>query len=151
MANPNRSDAAFWPDDNVILYDGNCVLCSGWTRFILRRDHARRFRFTPIQSPYGRALAQRLGINPDDPDTNAVVMDNVAWRRSDAALHAISVLPGWGAVRLLTTVPRPLRDAVYRLIARNRYHWFGRHDVCDLGGVAMTGRVLAELPAALDV
>jgi predicted DCC family thiol-disulfide oxidoreductase YuxK len=44
-----------------------------------------------------------------------------------------------------------LRGVVYRLIARNRYRWFGRHDVCDLGGVAMTGRVLTELPAALDV
>jgi predicted DCC family thiol-disulfide oxidoreductase YuxK len=146
MANPNRSDAAFWPHNNVILYDGNCVLCSGWTRFVLLRDPHGRFRFTPIQSPYGRALALGLGIDPDDPDTNAVVMDGVAWRRSDAALHVVSALPGWGVVRLLAAIPRPLRDAVYRLVARNRYRWFGRHDMCDLGGVQMAGRILTELP-----
>src|SRR3978361_1287821 len=69
LMNPNRSDASFWPDDGVILYDGVCVLCSGWMRFVLRR--ARLFRFTPIQSDYGRALARALGIDPADPDTNA--------------------------------------------------------------------------------
>jgi predicted DCC family thiol-disulfide oxidoreductase YuxK len=71
--NPNRSDARFWPDNGIILYDGICVLCSGWMRFVLRRDHQRLFRFTPIQSDYGRALALSLGINPEDPDTNALV------------------------------------------------------------------------------
>jgi len=51
-----------WPDDGVILYDGVCVLCSGWVRFIVNRDAARRFRFTPIQSAYGRQFAITLGL-----------------------------------------------------------------------------------------
>ena len=62
-----------WPDDDVILYDGVCIFCSRWVRFVATRDIARRFRFTAIQSPYGTRLAQALGIDPDDPDTNAVV------------------------------------------------------------------------------
>ena len=69
--NTNRSDASFWPDDGIILYDGVCVLCSGWMRFVLRRDRDGLFRFTPIQSDYGSALARALGIDPVDPDTNA--------------------------------------------------------------------------------
>jgi predicted DCC family thiol-disulfide oxidoreductase YuxK len=133
-----------WPDDGIILYDGVCILCSGWVRFVATRDTARRFRFTPIQSPYGRRLAQTLGINPDDPDTNAVVVDGQALRRSDAALAVLSRLPRWYWVRALRLAPRVLRDAVYTLIARNRYRMFGRHDACDLGGASLADRIIVD-------
>jgi len=62
-----------WPDDDVILYDGVCVFCSRWVRFVAVRDSERRFRFTAIQSGYGTRLARAFGIDPDDPDTNAVL------------------------------------------------------------------------------
>jgi len=140
--NPNRSDARFWPDDGIILYDGVCVLCSGWMRFVLRRDKSRLFRFTPIQSNYGSALARALAIDPGNPDTNAVIWKGIAYRRSDAALCVVSQLPGWGWVRVLHIVPRFLRDPVYRLIARTRYRVWGRHMVCDLGGAAFADRVI---------
>jgi predicted DCC family thiol-disulfide oxidoreductase YuxK len=143
--NPNRTVTS-WPDDGIILYDGVCVLCSGWMRFVLHRDPAALFRFTPIQSDYGRALARALGIDPDDPDTNALVWKGFAWRRSDAALTVVSQLPGWGWVRLLRIVPRALRDAVYRLVARTRYRVFGRHAVCDLGDLPYAARVVTILP-----
>lgn len=142
--NSNRASTA-WPDDGIILYDGACVLCSGWMRFVLRRDAQRLFRFTPIQSDYGRALALALNIDPDDPDTNAVVWNGAAYRRSDAALTVVSQLPGWGWVRVLRIVPRVLRDAVYRLVARTRYRVWGRHAVCDLGGEDYAGRVITSL------
>ena len=134
-----------WPDDGIILYDGVCVLCSGWVRFVAKRDIERRFRFTPISSAYGRGLAEVLGIDPDDPDTNAVVLDGQALRRSDAALTVVSTLRGWGWVRALRLVPRPIRDAVYTLIPRNRYRIFGKHAVCDLGGPSLAGRVVEEV------
>jgi predicted DCC family thiol-disulfide oxidoreductase YuxK len=51
-----------WPDDEVILYDGVCVFCSRWVRFVVARDVDARFRFTPIQSAYGTRLAQAFGI-----------------------------------------------------------------------------------------
>ena len=61
-----------WPDDDVILYDGVCVFCSRWIRFVATRDVKKRFRFTAIQSNYGTRLARTFGIDPNDPDTNAV-------------------------------------------------------------------------------
>ncbi|HKX65391.1 MAG TPA: DCC1-like thiol-disulfide oxidoreductase family protein [Rhizomicrobium sp.] len=142
--NANRSDTS-WPDDGIILYDGVCVLCSGWMRFVLRRDRDRLFRFTPIQSDYGSALARALGIDPQDPDTNAVIWKGVAYRRSDAALRVVSQLPGWGWVRALHLVPRFLRDVVYRIIARTRYRVWGRHTVCDLGGESYAERIVTKL------
>jgi predicted DCC family thiol-disulfide oxidoreductase YuxK len=135
-----------WPDDNVILYDGVCIFCSGWVHFVVRRDTARRFRFTPMQSPYGRQLAQAVGIDPDDPDTNAVIIDGRALRRSDGALAVLSKLPCWSWVNSLFLIPRPLRDALYDFIARNRYRLFGRYDACDLAPAELAGRIIVEAP-----
>src|SRR5437764_13826980 len=109
-----------WPDDDVILYDGVCIFCSRWIRFVIARDVARRFRVTPIQSPYGTRLAQAFGINPDDPDTNAVVHGGQVFVKSDAALTVLSLLPrgSWTGVYLL--LPKFLRDASDDLLDRHR-------------------------------
>ena len=131
-----------WPDDGVILYDGICIFCSRWVRFVAKRDVARRFRFTAIQSAYGTRLAQHFGIDPHDPDTNAVVHGGVAWFKSDAALTVLSNLPGWQWVRVLFAVPKPLRNAVYNLIARNRYRIFGKYDECFVPDAEMRSGVL---------
>ena len=135
MSNP-------WPDDDVVLYDGVCVFCSRWIRFVAARDVDGRFRFTAIQSDYGRRLAQAFGIDPADPDTNAVIHGGTAYFKSDAALTVLSSLPGWRWARVLLAVPKPLRNAVYNLVAHNRYRIFGKYEVCFLGDAAFRERVL---------
>jgi predicted DCC family thiol-disulfide oxidoreductase YuxK len=131
-----------WPDDDVILYDGVCVFCSRWIRFVAARDVERRFRFTAIQSGYGTRLAQAFGIDPGDPDTNAVVQGGVAYFKSDGALTVLSNLPGWGWVRALRSVPKPLRDPVYNLVARNRYRIFGKYEECFVPDAELKARVI---------
>ncbi|WP_316230361.1 thiol-disulfide oxidoreductase DCC family protein [Bradyrhizobium sp. SZCCHNR1051] len=131
-----------WPDDDVILYDGVCVFCSRWVQFVIARDTAKRFRFTPIQSPYGTRLAQAFGIDPQEPDTNAVVHGGKAHLKSDAALTVLSSLPGWGWTRALLAIPKPLRDAVYSLVARNRYRIFGKYESCFVPDAELRRRVL---------
>jgi predicted DCC family thiol-disulfide oxidoreductase YuxK len=131
-----------WPDDDVILYDGVCVFCSRWIRFVAERDAERRFRFTAIQSEYGRRLAQAFGIDPEDPDTNAVVHGSSAYFKSDAALTVLSQLPGWRWVRVLRAIPKALRDAVYNLVARNRYRIFGKYEECFVPDESFRARVI---------
>jgi predicted DCC family thiol-disulfide oxidoreductase YuxK len=131
-----------WPDDDVILYDGVCVFCSRWIRFVAARDVERRFRFTAIQSGYGTRLAQAFGIDPDDPDTNAVIHGGEALFKSDAALTVLSLLRGWGWVRALFAVPKPLRNAIYNLVARNRYRIFGKYEECFVPDAQMRARVI---------
>jgi predicted DCC family thiol-disulfide oxidoreductase YuxK len=131
-----------WPDDDVILYDGVCVFCSRWIRFIAARDQAKRFRFTAIQSDYGTRLARAFGIDPDDPDTNAVIHGGVAHFKSNAALTVLSCLPGWGWARVFFAVPKPFRNAVYNLVAKNRYRIFGKYDACFVPDADMRARVL---------
>ena len=131
-----------WPDDDVILYDGVCVFCSRWIRFVAARDVDRRFRFTAIQSGYGRRLAEAFGIDPAAPDTNAVVHGGVAVFKSDAALTVLENLPGWHWVRALRAVPKLLRDAVYNIVARNRYRIFGRYEACFVPDAELRERVI---------
>lgn len=126
----------------LILYDGNCVICSAWFRFVAKRDDARTFLFTAIQSPYGRALALKHGIDPDNPQSNAVLIDDSVSLRSDSAIAALSALPGYGWVKALRVIPKPLRDRLYSFVARNRYRWFGKNETCDLGGMAYADRVI---------
>jgi predicted DCC family thiol-disulfide oxidoreductase YuxK len=141
-ARTNQKAMTPWPDDDVILYDGICVFCSRWIRFVAARDRERRFRFTAIQSVYGTRLAQAFGINPQDPDTNAVIRGGVARLKSDGALTVLSSLPGWNWTRLFLAIPRPLRDAVYNFIARNRYRIFGRYEACFVPDAEFRDRVM---------
>jgi len=105
-------------------------------------DKQQRFRFTAIQPGYGTRLAQAFGIDPDDPDTNAVVHGGVAYFKSDAALTVLGALPGWSWVRVLRFVPKSLRDAIYNLVARNRYRIFGKYEACFLPDASLRARVM---------
>lgn len=116
--------------DGLILFDGVCVFCSRWVRFVIDRDPDRRFRFAAIQSEAGRALAVRFGIDPEAPQTNAVVWGGRIFFKSDAALTVLGMLTAARPLALLKAAPRVLRDPVYDLIARNRYAVFGRTDAC---------------------
>ena len=80
--------------DGLILFDGVCLLCSAWVRFVVRRDPAARFRFVAIQDAAGREMAARLGIDATEPETNAVVLGGRAFFKSDAALAVLGRLPG---------------------------------------------------------
>lgn len=124
----------------VIVFDGVCVLCNGWVRFLLRHDRRRRYRFAAMQGEAGRALLARHGLDPDDPVSFLLVEYDIA--PGDAAAPRVStestairrVLAGlgglWRIAHLAALLPAFVRDPLYRLLARNRYRLFGRHDAC---------------------
>jgi len=116
--------------EGLILYDGDCVLCSRWVRWVIARDAARRYRFTPVQGRLGRSLALEIGLDPDEPQSNAVIRDGLALFKSDAALSVVSTLPGWSGIGRLNAIPRLVRDSVYDFIAANRYRFLGRSAQC---------------------
>jgi len=126
---PRATDAR---PDGTVLFDGVCVLCSWWVRFVIERDPQAQFLFLPIQSPQGRALATSLGIDPGVPETNAVVIGGYAYYKSDAAIRILERLPALSWTRRFAIVPRPLRDWIYDRVARNRYDVFGKSESCLL-------------------
>lgn len=129
--------------DGLILFDGVCVFCSRWVRFVIERDRGRRFRFVAIQSNAGRSLATRYAIDPDAPQTNAVILDGHIWFKSDAALAVLRVLPTTRVLGMLRLVPSALRNPIYDLIAQNRYRIFGRTDACMVPSAEDRDRFIA--------
>lgn len=117
----------------VVLFDGVCNLCNTTVRFLLRRDRRRVFRFAPLQSTAGRELLERHGLDPEAFDSVVLLEGGRPFLKSDAALRMVAHLPGlWPWLGGLRVVPRPLRDRLYDLVARHRYRWFGRQEVCAL-------------------
>jgi predicted DCC family thiol-disulfide oxidoreductase YuxK len=116
----------------LILFDGVCVLCSRGCRFVSKRDRRGYFRFVPIQLAEGRPLAEQLGIDPDRPDSFAFVRKGKGYVKSEAVLRIARELPHWQWTWVFHFIPRVIRDAIYGVVARNRYRWFGRRDACML-------------------
>ena len=129
--------------DRLILFDGVCIFCSRWVRFVIDHDPERRFRFVTIQSDAGRELAARFGIEPEAPQTNAVISGGRIFFKSDAALTVLGLLPSTRPLAILKHAPRWLRNPAYDLIARNRYRIFGRTDVCRVPAPADRDRFIA--------
>ncbi len=118
-------------DHPVVLFDGVCNFCAASVQFIIRRDPQGLFRFAAYQSDAGKSLCAQHGVDAGALDTFALIVDGRALFRSDAALATATRLGGlWRLLAVFRLVPRAVRDAVYRLIARNRYRWFGRRESC---------------------
>jgi len=91
------------------------------------------FQLIPMQSAAGRALLVEYGIDPEDPVTFLVSDQGQRFTESNASIHVIAAAAGlWRMIYIARLVPRPWRDALYRLLARNRYRWFGRRSACYL-------------------
>jgi predicted DCC family thiol-disulfide oxidoreductase YuxK len=127
------------PESNpIVLYDGVCGLCNRLVQFLLKRDTHDRFRFASLQSEFARNLLTRHGADPHDLDTVYVVndygqSDESLLARSDAVLYMLDQLSGvWKLAGVGRVLPRALRDAVYKIVARNRYRVFGKHESCML-------------------
>lgn len=129
---------------SVILFDGVCNLCHGLVQFIIQRDPQARFRFASLQSAAGqRLLPAGLNPDPDNPESVVLVEDGRIYTHSDAVLRVLDRLGGgWKLLSAARILPRGLRDAAYRFVARNRYRWFGRQNECWLPTPELKARFL---------
>ncbi len=119
--------------EQIVVFDGVCNLCSYAVQFIIKRDKHAVFTFTSMQSGYGKNLLSKYEINPEEVDTLVLVKSGQLYFKSDAAIEIAKGFEGvWKVLSLCQFIPRPIRDAVYSLIARNRYRMFGQKDACML-------------------
>lgn len=128
----------------TVLFDGVCNLCNASVLFVIDRDPGGRFRFAPLQSDEGRAVLREHGFAGGDLSSVVLVERGRVYTRSAAALRIARRLTGaWPLLYALVAVPRPLRDAVYDWVARNRYRWFGREAACRMPTPELRRRFLA--------
>lgn len=130
---------------DVVLFDGECNLCNGTVQFLLRRDRQDRFRFAALQSAAGRRLLGTVWTVEPLPDSVVLVAAGRVFLRSDAVLQIARRLPRpWSWAFALRWIPRPVRDLVYRWIARSRYRLFGRRQQCLVPTAALRARFLDD-------
>ena len=115
----------------VVLFDGECSLCSSSVRFLLRHNQKGNLSFVSLQSEIGSQILLHAGKTFQSSDTLLLLQDNKLYGYSTAALKITEYL-GFPLrlLRYLIIVPPVIRDSFYRFIARNRYRWFGRKSFC---------------------
>ena len=127
----------------MAVMDADCALCSFGARMIHRLDKTGTIRICPVQSPLGQSLLTRHGITATNPESWLFIVDGQVWTDFDAMAEVGLRCGGWGRLLgLLRLIPRPLRDWLYRRVARNRYAVFGHGDLCAMPDPAFRARLI---------
>lgn len=110
----------------IIVYDGDCLLCSRWVAFVLRHDRDGKFQFTTLSSETTR-------LRVSDPTqlggTTLLLTPQGIFTRSTAILKVASEMRGYSTLaRVLLKLPKSLRDSVYDFIARHRHALMPQHN-----------------------
>lgn len=115
----------------IVLFDGECFLCSSAVQFLIKHNHSGNLQFASLQSGTGSEIIKSAGNIFTQADSVFLLQDTIIYRYSTSALKLSSHLSfPWNLLSLLIIVPRFIRDGVYRIIAKNRYRWFGRKSFC---------------------
>lgn len=126
---------------NLIVFDGICIVCSGFARFMAARDKSAGFRFVDAHSGTGRALYREHGLDPDLMETNIVILDGRAYTKMASFTAAMRSLGWpWRLLAFLDLLPGRAADWLYDRIAQNRYR-FGRR-ACPLPSQALKDRLI---------
>lgn len=107
----------------IILFDGQCILCSRTIQFILKADRKRKFMFQTLQSSTAK-----------DTGESVIVKDcKFIYTHFDAVLKIGNELGGiYRLIGIARILPRKWRYRLYEWVARNRYQWFGKRESCFL-------------------
>ncbi|HPH38168.1 MAG TPA: thiol-disulfide oxidoreductase DCC family protein [Sediminibacterium sp.] len=117
----------------VILFDGVCNLCNSSVQFVIKHDPKKQFRFASIQGDYGQQVLKQFHLPPDSLNSFILLEDNQIYTHSTGALKVAKQLSGaWPMLYAFIIIPPFIRNAVYQLIANNRYKWFGKKETCAI-------------------
>jgi predicted DCC family thiol-disulfide oxidoreductase YuxK len=119
--------------NGIILFDGTCAFCEGAVKFVARRDRSNYFRFGASQSEPGRTLLTQNGFAEGPSGTIVLIEDGRVYLKSTASLRIASRLSWpWKAAAILLWIPRPIRDAVYTVVAAIRHRLAGESNACEI-------------------
>jgi len=115
----------------ILLFDGVCNLCNSTIQFVLKRDKKHYFKFASLQSNYGQLFLKKNKLPTSIYDTFILIEGNSYTIKSSAILKVFKQLSSlWPVLYIFIIIPKIIRDALYNIIAKNRYHIFGKKDSC---------------------
>lgn len=115
----------------IVLFDGVCNFCNDRINFIIRHDKKDYFRFAALQSEIGKTILSENNIALPHLDTFILVEQGKTYDRTSAALRIAKHLNGLIPIFFaFIIVPPFIRDIVYKVIAKNRYKWWGKKESC---------------------
>lgn len=127
----------------IVFFDGVCNFCNYWVNFAIRRDPAKKMRFSPFQGETAKQILPRYGITHKTINSVIFIEKERAYTQSSAAIRICRHLTGgWKLFYGLMIIPKLIRDPFYNLIARNRYRWFGKKDSCMIPSPDLLERFL---------
>ena len=116
---------------DIILFDAVCVICNGWTKFLIKYDKKIQFKLVSAQSELGTALLKHYQMSTEHYTTMVVIKDGKLYTESTALLKVMQHLGfPFSLMNAGYFIPRFIRDFLYRLVALNRYKLFGKTDSC---------------------
>ena len=126
----------------VILFDGTCAFCEGSVRFIAARDGGY-FKFGPSQTAEARHLLAQHHVDGASARSIILIENDEVFLRSTAALRIAKRLDApWRWASVLLWVPRPIRDAVYGVIAAVRHRLAGQSNACEVPPPEIRARLI---------
>ena len=115
----------------IVIFDGVCVFCNGVVNFIINRDPGSTFTFSPMQSEVAQSLITKHHASKEILNTLMLIKNGRCYLRTDAILEIAKDLSGfWYLFNIFKIIPRPIRDFLYTLFAKNRYNLFGKRNSC---------------------
>lgn len=122
-------------DDNkiIVLFDGVCNLCNGFINWVIDRDTKNRFLFTSLQSEVAKERLNEFGLNKQYLESIVAIKNGKLYKNSRAVLEIALSLKGiYSLLYVFIIIPTFIRDWIYKIIAKNRYKWFGVSDTCRM-------------------
>lgn len=116
---------------SVVLFDGVCNLCNASVNFIIKHDSQNYFLFASLQSDAAKEILLQFNLKKLDLKSILLIENNQIFDQSTAALRIAKKLNfAYNLLYVFIIVPKPLRNFIYGIIAKNRYKWFGKKESC---------------------
>jgi predicted DCC family thiol-disulfide oxidoreductase YuxK len=127
----------------IVFFDGVCNLCNQSVLFIIKRDKKEQFKFASLQSTYAKETLKKYNYDTTSLHSLVLLEGEIVHVKSAAVLKILRELTWYGKVLyVFKIIPTPIRDLFYNFIAKRRYKWFGKKEVCMIPSDELKKRFL---------
>ena len=125
----------------IIVFDGYCVLCDNFVKWIAKKDKYNKIHFTTFESDYINKNYSEIKLK------NSVVVINskkIFFKKSEAVILCLKTIDyNKTLIAILEIIPKTILDIGYSLVAFLRYKIFGKKKICSLPNTIISEKILS--------